>query len=127
MVTTMASENNVTAPEEERIETAPRAGAAPAKRWLWIGVGGCSLLIGTLWVYLLKQQFSLFDWKHSSELELLAKTKTDWEQAFAGDPSEATALVAAKARLETALAQLRNRKQAPTTSSTAVDATTTGR
>lgn len=124
----MASENNVTASEEERMETAPRAGAAPAKRWLWIGVGGCSLLIGALWVYLLKQQFSLFDWKHSSELELLAKTKTGWEQAFASDPSEAAALVAAKAKLETALAQLRNRKQAaPTTSSTAVDATTTGR
>ncbi|MBI5729100.1 MAG: hypothetical protein HY983_02580 [Candidatus Magasanikbacteria bacterium] len=62
-----------------------------AKKIMWLGVVSLSLIIIILWGWAFKLRLALVHFAKSPEGELVQKTKTDWDQAFATEHKKTTA------------------------------------
>ncbi len=72
-----------TLPEAEPVQVQiPKEYNAAAKKWLWILVGGFTIIIVVLWGWATKISLSSFSWSKTPEKKLIENSKTEWDALF---------------------------------------------
>ena len=95
-----------------------------ARRLMWFGVIGFSLIIFALWGWSVTVQISGFQWNKAPEATLASKTKQEWNDIFAKQKEQAADRETALEQIKNALAQLNANNSANNSVSSSITTTT---